>query len=118
MPQTIDPIKLKAAAEHLEWVLRQYPDDADVQGMLHGLMPLIEAAKLGAIERVLDIQDVPYNWAVNSEGLYDDFRNPSVRGAYVRFQIELQGGLTEQDERINARIAAMKASLIGGQGHG
>lgn len=118
MTQKIDPIKLKTAAEHLEWVLRQYPDDAEAQRMLHGLMPLIDAAKLGEIERTLDMQDVPYNWAVNSEGLYDDFRSPSVRGAYVDFQIELGGGLTERDERINARIAAMKASLTGGQGHG
>jgi hypothetical protein len=26
MTQAIDPVKLKAAAEHLEWVLRQYPN--------------------------------------------------------------------------------------------
>ena len=31
MTQTIDPIKLKAAAEHLEWVLKQYPYSGDVQ---------------------------------------------------------------------------------------
>lgn len=44
MIQTIDPIKLKAAAEHLEWVLQQYPDSDEVQGVLHALQPLIQAA--------------------------------------------------------------------------
>jgi hypothetical protein len=32
MTQQIDPVKLKAAAEHLEWVCQQYPDNDDVQG--------------------------------------------------------------------------------------
>lgn len=118
MTQTIDPVKLKAAAEHLEWVLQQYPDNDDAQRMLRGLMPLIEAAKLGEIVHVMEMQGVPFNWAVNSEGLYDDFRSPSVRRAYVDFQIELEGGLSEQDKSINARIAAIKASLVAGQGHG
>jgi hypothetical protein len=27
MTQAIDPIKVKAAAEHLEWILNQYPDE-------------------------------------------------------------------------------------------
>ena len=111
MTQTIDPIKLKAAAEHLEWVLQQYPGNDEVQRMLHGLLPLIEDARAGKIFHVMESQDVPFNWAVNSEGLYDDYRTPSVRSAYVVFQIELRGGLTEQDKRIHAQIAAMKERI-------
>jgi hypothetical protein len=39
MVQAIDPIKVKAAAEHLEWVLNQYPYEPVVQGMSRGLLP-------------------------------------------------------------------------------
>lgn len=31
MAQAIDPIRLKSAAEHLEWVLKQHPDAENVQ---------------------------------------------------------------------------------------
>jgi hypothetical protein len=39
MTQAIDPIKVKAAAEHLEWILNQYPNEPAVQGMLRDLLP-------------------------------------------------------------------------------
>ena len=34
MTKTIDPAKLKAAAEHLERVLERYPDSTEVRGLL------------------------------------------------------------------------------------
>ena len=37
MTQTIEPVKLKVAAEHLEWVLKQYPDSEDVQRQAESL---------------------------------------------------------------------------------
>jgi hypothetical protein len=67
MTQAIDPIKLKAAAEHLEWVLKQYPDDAVVQGMLHGLWSLIEGAKTGRILELVEKSPFGYNF---SDGTY------------------------------------------------
>ena len=42
MAQTINPVKLKAAAEHLEWVLQQYPESEEVQSLLRSLAPLME----------------------------------------------------------------------------
>jgi hypothetical protein len=39
MTQSIDPIKVKAATEYLEWVLNQCPDEPAVQGMLRDLLP-------------------------------------------------------------------------------
>lgn len=109
MTQTIDPIKLKAAAEHLEWVLRQYPDSDDVQGLLRSLQPLIHAAKSGGVSSPLDRQDVPgtYNFA---DGLYTPYMDPSVEDAYVAFSIELRGGLTEQEKRLHERIEKMQRS--------
>lgn len=113
MSHAVDSDRLKAAADHLEWVLLQYPHNELLQNMLHGLERLIRNASAGAIRDAVDMQDVPFNWAVNSEGLYDAFDNPSVRNAFVAFQIELEGGLNEQDKEINARIVALRASLAG-----
>ncbi|CAM5262890.1 hypothetical protein [Rhodanobacter lindaniclasticus] len=59
MTQTIDPIKLKAAAEHLEWVLKQYPDSEDVQGLLHSLAPLLESAKADGVREAVDSMKIP-----------------------------------------------------------
>lgn len=69
MTQTVDPIKLKAAAEHLEWVLSRYPDSEDVQDLYRALLPLIEEAKAERVHDPLERQDVPcgYNFA---DGVY------------------------------------------------
>lgn len=109
MTRTIDPTKLKAAAEHLEWVLQQYPDSEDVQGLLQALQPLISAAKSGEVSSPLDRQDVPgtYNFA---DGLYTPYKDPNVEDAYVAFSIELRGGLTEQEKRLHERIEKMQRS--------
>lgn len=109
MTQTIDPIKPKAAAEHLEWVLQQYPKSEHVQALLRAFTPLIEDAKAGRVDQTIDSGDVPgaHNFA---EGVYP-YEDPSVEEAYTSFRTELKGELTEQDTRIHARIAAMQERI-------
>jgi hypothetical protein len=109
MTKAIDPAKLKAAAEHLEWVLSRYPDSDDVQGLYHALLPLIEQARAGQVHGPLERQDVPcgYNFA---DGVYRPYTDPNVDEAYVRFSIEMRGGLTEQDKKRLARMDAMRNS--------
>lgn len=104
MTQAIDQAKLKAAAEHLEWVLKHYPESEDVQALLSSLMPLIEDAKAGRV--LAPVEDIPgaYNFA---DGLYVPYKNPSVGDAYARFATEMQGGLTEEDKEQIARLEAM-----------
>jgi hypothetical protein len=105
MNQAIDPIKLKAAAEHLEWLLRQYPDNEDVQALLSGLKPLIEDAKAGRV--VEPVERIPFAYDFG-DGIYTPYRNPNIDDAYVAFAIEMRGGSTEQEERLYARIEAMQ----------
>ena len=108
MTQTIDPVKLKASAEHLEWALKQYPDSDDVQGLLHALGPLIENAKAGKVLVPVDRGEIPcgHNFA---DGIYRPYANPNVDEAYVMFSTELRGGLTEQDKQRHARMEAMRS---------
>lgn len=108
MTLRIDPVKLKAAAEHLEWVLRQYPNEPVVQGLLESLLSLIEDAKASRIHQPIARGDVPgaYNF---SDGLYILYTNPNVDDAYTKFRTELRGGLTEQEKRIISRLGAKSA---------
>lgn len=110
MTQNIDPNKLKAAAEHLEWVLKQYPDSFDVQSLLRSLTPLIEHAKAGQVLEPIDRKSVPgaYNFG---DGVYVSYKSPSVDEAYVSFSVEIRGGLTAQEERINEDTEAMRNSI-------
>lgn len=114
MTQTIDQARLKAAAEHLEWVLRQYPDEPVVQGLLKSLLPLIEDAKAGRIDRPIARGDVPgaYNFG---DGVYSPYTEPSVDDAYTKFRIELRGGLTEQEKRQLAEMEAYRKTLLEGK---
>jgi hypothetical protein len=113
MAQAIDPIALKAAAEHLEWVLRQYPSSDDVQSLLNSLTPLIEAAKAGRVLVPVSRKDVPggYNFG---DGVYSPYKNPNVEDAYVNFRIEIRGGLTEEDRQRIARMDAMRKGMMEG----
>ncbi len=111
MTQTIDPIALKAAAEHLEWVCQQYPTDEPVQALYRALQPLIESARAGQVSAPVERQTLPARWAVSAEGLYRNYKTPSVEEAYTAFGIQLEGGLTEQEERILAKFAARTAAL-------
>lgn len=114
MTQAIDRVKLRAAAEHLEWVLRKYPDSADVQGLLRALAPLIEDAKAGRIEEPIDSGEVPGTFN-NADGVYFPYRNPSVGDAYAKFKVELAGGLTDQDKKRHAEIDAFRRSVLKGK---
>lgn len=107
MTQQIDPARLRSAAEHLEWVLNQYPDTADVKGLQDALTALIEDAKAGRVLNVMDGMRIPgaYNFA---DGRYIPYRNPNVGDAYTRFVNEMEGGLTEEDKERIARLDAMR----------
>ncbi len=109
MTQSIDTIKLKAAAEHLELVLNQYPNSEEVQGLLESLTPLIVDAKASIIREPLNREDVPgaYNFG---DGVYVAYAKPSVDDAYTNFRIELRGGLTEQEKRIASRLKAASSA--------
>jgi hypothetical protein len=108
MAQTIDPVKLKAAAEHLEWVCRQYPDSEDVQALLKGLMPLIEDAKAGRVKE--PVEKIPFGYPFG-DGVYEPYADPDVGTAYARFSVEMRGGLTEQDKKRHAEMEAYRKSL-------
>lgn len=111
MTATMDVTKLKAAAEHLEWVLRQYPDSEDVQGLLHALLPLIEEAKAGRIiEPVDDMHDIPgaYNF---SDGRYVPYKSPDVGEAYATFVSEMEGGLTDEERQLFSDIDEIRGSI-------
>jgi len=105
MAQTINPVKLKAAAEHLEWVLQQYPESEEVQSLHCALATLIEDAKAKRLSDPIASNHIPgaYNFG---EGVYAPYQNPSVDDAYTKFRIEMRGGLNEQEKRIIARMAA------------
>lgn len=111
MTQHIDAAKLRSAAEHLEWVLNQYPDSTDVKGLQDALKALIEEAKAGRVLNVMDGMRIPgaYNFA---DGRYIPYRNPSVGDAYARFVNEMQGGLTEEDKERIARLDAMRKAKM------
>lgn len=107
MTQAIDPVKLKAAAEHLEWVLQQYPDNDDVQGLHRALAPLIKAAKAGEIRQPMDRMNVPGAWNF-SDGRYVPYQNPSVDSAYSDFATEMRGGRTEEERQLIADLEAKR----------
>ncbi|MDO5611035.1 MAG: hypothetical protein Q4G62_09760 [Pseudomonadota bacterium] len=113
MTQTIDPIKLKAAAEYLEWVLEQYPESEDVQALLHGLLPLIEDAKAGRIMSPIRRLDIPgaYNFG---NGIYTNYKNPNVEDAYVAFSREARGGLSDQEKLLLSEMQESREAMRNG----
>ena len=113
MMRVINPIKLKTVAEHLEWVLKKYPENDDVQNLLRALTPMIEDAKAARIVEPVDMMDVPGAWNF-SDGRYIPYKDPNVDNAYVEFSIEVRGGLTEQDRQRIQRIDAMRRDMANG----
>jgi hypothetical protein len=105
MNQTIDPIKLKAAAEHLEWVLKQYPNEAVVQDLLQSLLPLIEAAKAGQVLVPMDRRDIPGGYFLG-DGVYIPYTSPSIEDAYGNFVTEAEGGLNEDEKKFLTEMVA------------
>ena len=112
MTQQIDPVKLKAAAEHLEWVCQQYPNEEKVQGLYQGLKPMIEDAKAGRVTE--PVERIPF-WYQHADGVYIPYKEPNVGGAYANFAIEMEGGLTEQDEERLAKIVAIAKGILKGE---
>lgn len=109
MTQAIDPVKLKAAAEHLEWVLTQYPGVADVQNLYAALAPLIEDAKGGRIWA--PVEKIPCDHLF-SDGAWHSYAKPSVDTAYSNFTIEMEGGLSDAAKRIIAKFASLEAGIF------
>lgn len=110
MSRPIDPVKLKASAERLEWVLGQYLYSDDVRALSRDLAPLIEAAKAGRILVPID-ESTPIPGSRNfADGIFIEYSEPSVDGAYADFITELEGGVTDIDLEIRAQIDAMRNS--------
>lgn len=113
MTQSIDQVRLRAAAEHLEWTLCQHPTANHAQSLLASLRPLIDAAKAAQLSGPMDPHDVPgaYNFG---DGLYLDLREPNVPNAYAAFTTELAGGLSDREKQIMERMRAARAAEPGG----
>lgn len=91
MSRAIDQVKLKAAAEHLEWVLAYYPSSEVVQSLSETLRPMIDAAKAGRVLEPIEWRDLPGRRAF-VEGVYRRYADPDVETACSRFCIEMTGG--------------------------
>lgn len=99
MTQAIDQVRLRAAAERLEWALSKHEGDAYARALLQSLMPLLDAAKAERIREPIDQHDVPgaYNFG---DGRFSGLQEPNVDNAYSAFATELAGGLSERERRI------------------
>lgn len=84
MTQSIDQVRLRAAAEHLEQVLEYYAEYPEVRGLCESLASLIAAAKAGRILAPLDLRDIPGGWHL-AEGTFRDLRDPNLERAYGNF---------------------------------
>lgn len=99
MTQSIDQVRLRAAAEHLEQVLEYYAEYPEVRGLCESLASLIAAAKAGRILAPLDLRDIPGGWHL-AEGTFRDLRDPNLERAYGDFATELQGGWSDREKAI------------------
>lgn len=113
MSKTIDAEKLKAAAEHLEWVLNQYSENGDVRKLLSAMSVIINEAKAGMIS--VPTEMIPCRHLI-TEGIYRDFENPSVESAYYSFATEMRGGPTKREVERQARMEAAWQALKGSGG--
>lgn len=107
MTQSIDQVRLRASAEHLERVLGHYAEYPQVQGLRDTLAPLIANAKAGRIREPLELREIPGGWHL-AEGTFRDLRDPSVEGAYGDFATELQGGWSDRAKAILEKMARMR----------
>lgn len=110
----INQAELKAAAEHLEWVLGQYPGSEQVRRLHRALAALIEEAKAGKVLERADKIPCSYNFA---DGVYRSYKTPNVDAAYARFATEMEGGLTEQEKRLIEDTEAMRREMGLGPSH-
>lgn len=107
MTQAIDRAKLKEVAEHLEWVLNQYPESEEVRSLLQALGPLIEDAKAGRVLVPVDRMDIAGAWSF-SDGRYVPYKTPSIDSAYSDFVTELRGGLSDEEKKQIAWLEAKR----------
>lgn len=105
MAQAIDQARLRAAAEHLDWVLSCYPEHERANNLRARFAPLIEQAKAGLIAELQDPDDFPAGRAL-AEGFYADLKDPNVEDALVAFSIELRGGLSDREKRLVGELEA------------
>ncbi|MEJ1162674.1 hypothetical protein V9K97_03175 [Variovorax sp. CCNWLW186] len=114
MTQAIDSVKLKAAAEHLEWVCKQYPGIVVVQDLYEALLPLIEDAKA---ERVrTPVEKIPCGYLFG-DGLYESYKSPNVDEAYVNFSTEMKGGLSEEEKELLSDTESLQKEILGRVNH-
>jgi hypothetical protein len=52
---------------------------------------------------------------LTGEGLYRDYKDPDVEDAYVAFAIEMEGGLSQDDQDINAIIENIRKGTGNGE---
>jgi len=104
----INPVKLKAAAEHLEWVLGQYPNEPAAQELYQSLQPLIGNAKAGEISQ--PIGKIPGSYFF-SAGMCDSLTDPDLEQAYILFVKEARGEITERNDRRSIGIAALQGTI-------
>lgn len=114
MTQSINAEKLKAAAEHLEWVLNQYSESEDARKLLDAMSALINEAKAGTI--VLPTERIPCSHLI-AEGIYREFDNPSIESAYYSFSTEMRGGQTKREIERQARMEAAWQAIKGNDGN-
>jgi hypothetical protein len=72
---------------------------------------MIEDAKAGQVIEPVDRINIPGGYFF-ADGVYRPFKNPNVEEAYVDFKIEMSGGLTEQNKRRYAEMAAYRQTLL------
>lgn len=114
MTQQIDPIRLKAAAEHLEWVLNQHRASQEVQDLLEALLPLLRAAQTGAITTPIERYEVPGSYDFG-DGVFRPYKSPNVDDAYTKFRTELRGGVTEEERQLHEQIESYRRSRMGSE---
>ena len=106
MTQKIDPAKLKAAAERLEWVCQQYPNEESVQHVLKVMQPMIDDAK-AVIEHVAEVyadypQDRLDGLTVDAGSWWFNLR-PSNTEPLLRLNLE-----APNDDECAARVAEVR----------
>lgn len=106
MTQSFDQDQLRSAADRFQSVAAQYPDVASVQALLDALLPLLRDARAGRILEPLDPREIPGGWHL-AEGTFRDLRDPNVEQAYGDLSTALQGGWSDQEKRLLAKIARL-----------
>jgi hypothetical protein len=114
MTPTIDPVKLKAAAKHLEWACKQYPGIVVVQDLYEALLPLIEDAKTERVQT--PAEKIPCGYFFG-DGLYESYKSPNVDEAYVSFSIEMKGGLSEEEKELLSDTESFQKEISGKDNH-